>query len=196
MESMSRSRKFCLRCLHGFRCGKRGGYVEVDGVEKAVLDEFYKICSVRLCPNILGQVMLSCVVNPPVKGDESYELYMSERETIYQSMKRRAKILTDTLAQLEGVHCTEIDGAMYAFPKITLSEKAIEKAKSVGLQPDVLYCLELLEQTGLCVVPGSGFGQKDGTFHFRTTFLPQEEELETVLKSYKKFHDNFMDTYR
>lgn len=27
------------------------------------------------------------------------------------------------------------------------------------------------------VVPGSGFGQRDGTFHFRTTFLPSEEDI-------------------
>ena len=26
---------------------------------------------------------------------------------------------------------------------------------------------ELLEETGICLVPGSGFGQKDGTYHFR-----------------------------
>jgi len=36
-----------------------------------------------------------------------------------------------------------------------------------GMKPDVMYCFELLEETGICVVPGSGFGQKDGTYHFR-----------------------------
>jgi hypothetical protein len=30
---------------------------------------------------------------------------------------------------------------------------------------------------GICVVPGSGFGQKDGTYHFRTTFLPPEDKV-------------------
>jgi len=30
-----------------------------------------------------------------------------------------------------------------------------------------MYCCQLLEETGICVVPGSGFGQKDGTYHFR-----------------------------
>ena len=35
------------------------------------------------------------------------------------------------------------------------------------MAPDVFFCFELLEETGICVVPGSGFGQKEGTLHFR-----------------------------
>lgn len=34
----------------------------------------------------------------------------------------------------------------------------------------MFYCMKLLEETGLCVVPGSGFGQKEGTYHFRYSF--------------------------
>ena len=60
-----------------------------------------------------------------------------------------------------------IPGAMYAFPQIHLPAKAIEKAKSVGQAADVFYAFQLLENTGICIVPGSGFGQKPGTYHFR-----------------------------
>jgi len=35
------------------------------------------------------------------------------------------------------------------------------------MEPDAMYCYELLEETGICVVPGSGFGQRQGTYHFR-----------------------------
>lgn len=34
-------------------------------------------------------------------------------------------------------------------------------------EPDMLYCMRLLEEEGICLVPGSGFGQKEGTYHFR-----------------------------
>jgi len=34
-----------------------------------------------------------------------------------------------------------------------------------------MYCYQLLEETGICVVPGSGFGQKKGTHHFRCSIL-------------------------
>lgn len=39
--------------------------------------------------------------------------------------------------------------------------------QELGQEPDFLYCMELLEDQGICVVPGSGFGQRDGTHHFR-----------------------------
>ena len=35
------------------------------------------------------------------------------------------------------------------------------------MKPDAMYCFQLLEETGICVVPGSGFGQREGTHHFR-----------------------------
>ncbi len=60
---------------------------------------------------------------------------------------------------------------MYSFPRITLPPAAIEAAKTKGKDADVMYCLELLEETGLSCVPGSGFKQAPGTFHIRTTIL-------------------------
>lgn len=36
-----------------------------------------------------------------------------------------------------------------------------------NMAPDMFYCMSLLEETGICVVPGSGFGQREGTYHFR-----------------------------
>ena len=49
---------------------------------------------------------------------------------------------------------------------------------------------------GICVVPGSGFGQRDGKFHFRTTFLPQEEQIRSVVDAMAAFHARFMDQWR
>jgi alanine transaminase len=37
-------------------------------------------------------------------------------------------------------------------------------------------------------VPGSGFGQLPGTLHFRTTFLPPKDEIESLVKKMKDFH--------
>jgi alanine transaminase len=82
---------------------------------------------------------------------------------------------------------------MYLFPTIHLPNKAIEQAKKEGKQPDDLYCSRLLDATGVCVVPGSGFGQKAGTLHFRTTFLaPGTEWVGRI----EKFHKSFMDEFR
>jgi len=42
------------------------------------------------------------------------------------------------------------------------------------------------------VVPGSGFGQKPGTLHFRTTFLPPKEDIQALVDSMKKFHTAYV----
>jgi alanine transaminase len=82
---------------------------------------------------------------------------------------------------------------MYLFPRIKLPQKAIEAAKEAGKEPDAFYCLKLLDATGVCLVPGSGFGQKEGTLHFRTTFLaPGTEWVGRITE----FHKKFMDEYR
>ena len=60
---------------------------------------------------------------------------------------------------------------MYAFPRIFLSDKAIKEATKRKMAPDLFYCLSLLENTGIVLVPGSGFKQEPGTWHFRITIL-------------------------
>merc|ERR1711988_1976913 len=109
--------------------------------------------------------------------------------------KRRAHRLVTALNDLEGVTCNQPQGAMYAFPSITLPPKAIEAAEAAGKVPDTFYALALLEATGIVVVPGSGFGQKAATWHFRTTFLPPEEDMEAVVGRMTKFHNDFLQQY-
>lgn len=82
---------------------------------------------------------------------------------------------------------------MYLFPTITLPEKAIKAAGEADRKPDEFYCLRLIDATGICIVPGSGFGQKEGTLHFRTTFLAPGTEW---VSRFTKFHKEFMDKYR
>jgi hypothetical protein len=64
------------------------------------------------------------------------------------------------------------------FFQIEIPAKAIAAAKAKGQQPDVFYAFDLLESTGICIVPGSGFGQYPGTFHFR---LEPKESLVVVV---------------
>ena len=60
------------------------------------------------------------------------------------------------------------------------------------MEPDMFYSLELLEETGICVVPGSGFRQKTGTYHFRTTILPPIDQIQSLLSNVEKFHQKFL----
>lgn len=86
-------------------------------------------------------------------------------------------------------------GAMYVFPRIDMPEKAIKAAKAAGQQPDVFYAFKLLESTGICVIPGSGFGQRPGTYHFRTTILPQKDKIKSMLGQLKEFHLKFLKEF-
>jgi len=76
-----------------------------------------------------------------------------------------------------------------------LPPAAVEAARAKGKSPDVLYCLELLAETGLSTVPGSGFQQAPGTFHFRTTILPSEDKFQDIINRFSSFHKKFMKRY-
>eukprot|EP00735_Rhodelphis_limneticus_P007935 TRINITY_DN2064_c0_g1::TRINITY_DN2064_c0_g1_i1::g.21748::m.21748 TRINITY_DN2064_c0_g1::TRINITY_DN2064_c0_g1_i1::g.21748 ORF type:complete len:493 (-),score=128.30,sp/P52894/ALA2_HORVU/55.62/0.0,Aminotran_1_2/PF00155.16/2.2e-39,Beta_elim_lyase/PF01212.16/0.0068 TRINITY_DN2064_c0_g1_i1:212-1651(-) len=177
-------------------CGLRGGYVELTNVKSEVVEQYYKICSINLCSNTVGQVTVGLMVNPPKPEEESYPLYNTEKSAILASLKRRAVKLVAALNKLEGVTCNPAQGAMYVFPKVTLPRKAVEAAAHAGKAPDTFYALSLLDETGIVVVPGSGFGQMDGTWHFRSTFLPSEEKIDAVITLLSDFHGKFMDKYR
>lgn len=174
-------------------CGHRGGYFELCGFDPAVQAEIYKFVSITLCAPVIGQCLVELMVNPPKEGEPSYALYRQEYDGIFNGLKERAYALWRAFEKMEGVECGEPQGSMYLFPTIKLSAKAAEAAAAEGRTPDEFYSLRLLEATGVCVVPGNGFGQKEGTLHFRTTFLaPGTEWVGSVVK----FHEEFMDKYR
>ena len=169
-------------------CGLRGGYMELLNVGADVMDELYKLSAINLCSNLPGQVAMGLMVNPPKAGEPSHGLYAAEIAALHGSLKRRAERVTRAFNAMPGVSCQPTEGAMYAFPSIALPPRFVQHAQAQGKAPDVLYCLSLLHETGLCCVPGSGFQQKPGTFHFRTTILPQEAHFEDILARFAAFH--------
>jgi len=201
MDAFSGDNPLQLASFHstskGFlgECGFRGGYFELNGFPQEVNDVLYKMASLGLCANTVGQVITGAMVNPPQSGDVSFDQYMGEKTAILDSMKRRAAKLSAALNELEGVTCNSADGAMYAFPRIRLGAEAASEAQKQGMAPDAFYCMELLNHTGVVVVPGSGFGQAPGTMHFRTTILPPESQLDSVIASLGDFHANFLAKY-
>ncbi|KAK0640900.1 pyridoxal phosphate-dependent transferase [Cercophora newfieldiana] len=174
-------------------CGHRGGYFELVNFDPEVQAEIYKFVSIMLCSPVIGQCLVQLMVNPPKVGEPSYELYKKEYDGIFNGLQERASALHKAFEQMEGVECGTPQGSMYLFPTINLPPKAAEAAALEGRTPDEFYCMRLLEATGVCVVPGSGFGQKDGSLHFRTTFLaPGTKWVGSIIK----FHKEFMDKYR
>ncbi|XP_011141033.1 alanine aminotransferase 2 isoform X2 [Harpegnathos saltator] len=176
-------------------CGIRGGYGEIINMDPQVMTILLKSISTMLCPTVLGQVAMDVVVNPPQPNEPSYQLFQKEKAHTLRSLAERSQLVVDTLNSIPGFKANPAMGAMYVFPRFELPPKAIEAAKAKGQEPDVFYAFKLLESTGICVIAGSGFGQKPGTYHFRTTILPQKDKIKTMLESLKQFHVKFLKEY-
>lgn len=177
-------------------CGLRGGYMELCNLNPAVQAELFKCISAMLCPTVLGQVVIDCVVAPPKPGEPSYDTWRREKEAVLALLAERAKLVETAFNKMPGFTCNVVQGAMYAFPKFELPPKAIERAREKKQEPDVYYAFKLLEETGICVVAGSGFRQKPGTYHFRTTILPQPPLLREMLDKFQKFHEQFLKEHQ
>jgi len=99
-------------------------------------------------------------IKPALESDQSHLDDMMKR------LRRRRDVTTERLNAIDGISCVEPGGAFYAFPRIDL-----------GID-DEAFCRRVISETGVVIVPGSGFGQRPGTQHFRVVFLPPEELLE------------------
>ncbi len=167
-------------------CGHRGGYLECRNVPGAVQDEITKLQSIALCANSVGQIVTYLLVAPPRPGSPSFERYDREKREVLEALRKKAAIVGKGLDAVPGIRCNEVTGAMYAFPRVDLPPGVT----------DFEYCLALLEETGICVVDGTGFGQLPGTAHFRTTILPPLDEIETVVRRIGDFHAAFVKRRR
>lgn len=159
-------------------CGHRSGYMEVRNMDDETFAEIVKLQSINLCANTIGQIAMYLMVTPPARGEDSYDLYRQEKHAIEDEMGQKAKLLGEELNKIAGMKVNSPAGAMYAYVKLDLPKG----------HNDEDYCLQLLEKTGVCVVPGNGFGQAPNTLHFRTTFLPPLNEMDSLIAKLRKFH--------
>ncbi|RHW74227.1 alanine aminotransferase [Trypanosoma equiperdum] len=182
-------------------CGRRGGYFTLTNAPPELVEQVMKLCSINLCSNVNGQLMTALMCSPPKPGDASFDHYTAEYSGIFESLKRRADLLAKELNNIRGFKSQSVEGAMYAFPTIELPPKYVKHNDEMNskegrqLAPDARWALELLESTGIVVVPGSGFGQQPGTLHFRTTILPPEAHMERVVKALRQFQEGIWAKY-
>lgn len=176
-------------------CGRRGGYMELHNIDSRVQENVHKLAATGLCSGLADQVMTSLMVNPPKVGDESYESFVAEEKTIYDGLVRRSHALVQGLDAISGVTCEQAEGAIYAFPSITIPQSACIEADKRNQTPDLMYVISLLEETGICVVPASRFGQRMVTVGFHTTFLPPDDKMQEAFEGFARHHASFCDRY-
>jgi aspartate aminotransferase len=98
--------------------------------------------------------------------------------TMNEQYKRRHDFVVAGLNALPGVQCRTGEGTFYAFADISAAMQA------KGLHDDVAFCDALLEQQGVAVVPGSGFGAQG---HMRLSFATDLGSLERALERLRAF---------
>ncbi|XP_007548782.1 alanine aminotransferase 2 [Poecilia formosa] len=175
-------------------CGLRTGYVELVNLDPAVMKHINNLFSTNSCP-ILGQIALDVMVNPPQPGDPSYPLYLKETQHIRASLAQNVRRVEEVINSFPDFSCQPLEGGAFAFPRLFLPPKAIERAKEAGLQPDTFYCLRLLEEAGVLFSPGTEYGQKEGTYHIRFCIMTPTDTMEEILRRLSAFHEQFMKEF-
>jgi alanine-synthesizing transaminase len=96
-----------------------------------------------------------------------------------EKLKLRRDYAWKRLNEIEGVSCAKPEGAFYVFPKI----------HDVGSKwkTDMEFAVELLKETGVLLVHGSGFDPIYGAGHVRAVFLPPIETLEQAFNEIERF---------
>jgi len=151
--------------------GWRLGYMymrDPKGKLASVWDGIQRLSRIRLCANTPEQW---AAVNA-LRGPQDHI-----SETVNKLRKRR-DLSYKRLNEIPGISSAKPGGAFYIFPKI----EAIKKWRS-----DAEFTTELLNETGVLVVNGSGFDPTYGKDHFRIVFLPQENVLNEAYDKIEEF---------
>ncbi|XP_030218918.1 alanine aminotransferase 2-like isoform X1 [Gadus morhua] len=174
--------------------GLHGGYLELVNFDPSVQIEFDRLISLLGLP-IIGQLALEVMLNPLQPGEPSYEQYQEEIQHIRETLVHNVTRAFEVLDSLPGISCEPINGGASMFPRLHLPHIAIHQAKEEEKLPDFFYCSRLLEQTGLCVCPGSDLGLPEGTYHIRLCIMTSVDTMEEVLRRLGKFHKQFMKDF-
>lgn len=100
---------------------------------------------------------------------------VAEMNTAY---RERHDFFVSALNALPGVRCRPGAGTFYAFADISVA------LQRLAWPDDTVFAEQLLEQTGVAVVPGSGFGAPG---HIRLSFATAQSQLETAVERLAAF---------
>ncbi len=131
-------------------------------------DALNKLLRARLCANHPIQY----AIPEALDGDQSH------LQALVNKLQRRRDITMEKLATIPGISLVKPEGAFYAFA-------------SIDVDDDMKFSAELIKETGVVIVPGSGFGQKPGTHHFRIVILPPDDILERAFGLIAEFYEKY-----
>lgn len=143
--------------------GWRMGYVlfHHHGELGEIQDAFMRIARSRLCANSVCQ--RACI--KALTGPQDHIKQVNNK------LKKRRDFAYKRLNEIQGISTAKPKGAFYIFPKI-------DGLHQGGWRTDKEFVLDLLNETHVLVVHGSGFCSTYGREHFRAVILPTLDQLE------------------
>jgi alanine-synthesizing transaminase len=124
---------------------------------REIVDAVNRLASGRLCSPTLAQY----AIQPALLGDQTSVKRFTEE------IKRRRDFALKRVAAIDGLNCSVPEAAFYL----------MVQAEDMGGQTDEQFVLQLLEDSNVLVVNGSGFGSDPNAGYFRMVYLPDEELL-------------------
>jgi tyrosine/nicotianamine family aminotransferase len=155
--------------------GWRLGYVYVQdptGKLAHIWEGIAKMSRVRLCASTPTQKA----------GVEALRGPQTHIPEMVKKLKERRDFAIRRLESIPRVEVAKPSGAFYVFPKVDLRDTA--------WSDDIQFVTELLKETGVLVVQGSGFDPNYGKDHFRSVFLPDEPLLSEAFDAIENFMKN------
>lgn len=168
MNGLSKS-----HCLCGYRCG----WMVISGPRENTQmyrNGIVQLNSMRLCSNALAQLVIPAALDDP----ETPASMVRPGGRLYE--QRRACL--DVLSQIDGISCVKNNAAFYVFPRLDVQK--------FGITNDKKFAKDLLMETHILVVPGSGFDWSEPD-HFRLVMLPEAEQLRGAMERMAKFLDGY-----
>jgi alanine-synthesizing transaminase len=153
--------------MTGWRCGYICMNSNCSKLEN-IRNNIPKLARVRISTNLPVQKAAIAALRGP---QDHIPMMVSK-------LRRRRDLVVKRLNQINSISCNVPKGAFYAFPKINLSSR---------WKNDKHFVLDLLNETGVLTVQGSGFGSNFGTDHFRIVYLPQEQILDEAMDKLEHF---------
>ncbi len=158
-------------------CGYRAGWLVVSGDKKPAADYIEglnMLSNMRLCSNVPGQWAIQTALGG----------YQSIHELIGEGgrLRRQRDLAHELITAIPGVSCVKPKAALYMFPRL---DPAV-----YPIQDDQQFFLELLQETRVMLVQGTGFNWPDPD-HFRIVFLPHEDDLREAVGRLAKFLENY-----
>jgi aspartate/methionine/tyrosine aminotransferase len=160
LESLSKT-----HLVPGWRVGWMR-FTHAEGMRE-LITAITRLASGRLCAPTPPQY----AIRPALEGDRTF---MSD---FVRDLKKRRDFAVSQIRDINGLSCTTPDAAFYL----------MVRADDLGERTDEQFVLELLEQTAVLVVHGSGFGCDPRAGFFRLVYLANEELLSSALTAIKKF---------